>query len=273
MKLLAIKKQTAQLIKNNIINPDDYLLDLVVKELKQNNDNFKTSTIEVDDNYTWNFNMQETVYLINVIENFITQYNFNEETKNNFYTRFSIPKRHGGRRYLIDPNPALKTVQRTILNYLQNTLNICHHNSAHAFTQERDAYTNAVQHKNHKCIIELDIKDFFPSITKEVLIQEMDRNIILHNVFKLYHKLCDYIVLIATLDGVLPQGSPLSPFLTNVVMHYFDYTICKKMRNKEFPRYTYTRYADDMCFSANAFSYIKDVLQKHKKHFMKYHQH
>lgn len=266
MKLYTFEKKNIQNNHSNYTSNDEFLISLFDIDKNQktelNETDFTTLTVEVKEskNYVINVDLLNSMNL--KIENFFDEYNFNEETKNNFYRRFSIPKRHGGMRHLIDPYPELKSIQRQVLEYLQDTLGIKHHNVAHAFTPHRDAYTNAIQHKDNTCIIELDIKDFFNNIKTQTLDNELRRNFILYKCNQLQPNFITNICKLATLDGCLPQGSPLSPFLTNVVMCNFDYKVCKCMREETLARYKYTRYADDMCFSAKAFSHIKTFLTK-----------
>lgn len=184
------------------------------------------------------------------------------EKKEDLYREFRIPKRKGGYRYLIEPREDLKLLQKEMLNYLQEDLNIQVHHCAHAFIKNKDAYTNAKQHKDNKCFITLDLKDFFPSITEEILEKELRRNAKLYDLDKKTKDFIKELVWLSTYKGALPQGSPLSPFLSNIVMHIFDYTLSYRMFHKKIDRYTYTRYADDMCFSAKAFGHVKTFLNQ-----------
>lgn len=265
MKLYTFEKNTTKDSYKNYNSNDDFLLYLInqkEQDTELEEKTFTNITVEVEDDKKYNIYQKRLLDINSKMIDFFIEYNFTEETKTNFYKRFSIPKRHGGIRKLIDPNPELKRVQREVLDYLQNTLGIKHHNVAHAFTPHRDAYTNAIQHKDSTCIIELDIKDFFTNITTETLRKELNRNFLIYKCNEICPDFISNICRLATLDGCLPQGSPLSPFLTNVVMCYFDYKVCKCMREGTLARYRYTRYADDMCFSSKAFSHIKTFLDK-----------
>ena len=95
------------------------------------------------------------------------------EKKNEYYREFKIPKRKGGFRYLIEPVEHLKTCQQRILGYLTDYLKIIPHNASHAFTKQRDAFTNAEVHKESDYIIKFDFADFFPSITKDILKKQL----------------------------------------------------------------------------------------------------
>lgn len=210
-------------------------------------------TSQID--YIFNLNREQFIYMLALMKNFCDSTNF-LENKELFYTRFKIPKRSGGFRDLINPREDLKHLQKTLLDFMQNNLKILPHNSAHGFTKNRDAVTNAYTHINSKFLITMDIKDFFPSITKELLLHSLKNNAILS--YSELSSFLQYLTEIATLDNVLPQGSPLSPFLSNIVLHEFDYELIEAMKNNIIPKYTYSRYADDICLSAKK---LKDVQQ------------
>lgn len=195
----------------------------------------------------------------------ISNFRVNNTDKNELYRKFRIPKRKGGFRNLIEPREDLKILQKDVLNFIQYDLRIQVHHSAHAFVKSKDAYTNAYQHKDSNCFITLDIKNFFPSINEAILKNELNRNAIIYALNYRVANFIDEVVWLATYEDVLPQGSPLSPFLSNIVMHIFDYTVSYQMSLGLLPRYKYTRYADDMCFSAKKFSHIGTFINSLKE--------
>ena len=66
---------------------------------------------------------------------------------------------------------------------------------------------------------------------------------------------------LAFLDGGLPQGTPISPLITNVMMIPIDYQLYKKLRDFNGNRFVYTRYADDFTISSKYAFKFKDVEQ------------
>jgi hypothetical protein len=81
------------------------------------------------------------------------------------YTRFTIPKRRGGERTIEAPSDKLKALQRRVLHRLLNPLPM--HESATGFVQGRSIVDNARPHVESGVVINLDLADFFPSITIE----------------------------------------------------------------------------------------------------------
>lgn len=215
-------------------------------------------------------NHKETIdFLTNSMLDFL-----NNNNKEEHYREFKIPKRKGGYRHLIEPSEELKTLQQSVLSFLNLRLQIIPHNAAHAFTKQRDAYTNAEVHKNSDYVIKFDFKDFFPSITTELLKSKLLTISHFQAINNINNTFIDALCEIATYKGALPQGSPLSPFLSNLVMVEFDYEIYNKMEKGELPHYRYSRYADDLTFSASFPGKLKELESKIKMILAtKYHNH
>jgi hypothetical protein len=79
------------------------------------------------------------------------------------YIRFKIPKKTGGERLISAPMPRLKTAQYWILVNIMEKLEL--HDAAHGFRRDRSIVSNAQPHVGAEVIINLDLKDFFPSIS------------------------------------------------------------------------------------------------------------
>lgn len=112
----------------------------------------------------------------------------------------------------------------------------------------------------------MDLKDFFNSITGEWL-KNMLKEVY---PFKMIEdEYLDDIVRIALLNGTLPQGSHLSPLLTNLAMVPIDYEITEALHSYFGHHYVYTRYADDITISCkekfnadNIIGVIKAIFRK-----------
>jgi retron-type reverse transcriptase len=83
--------------------------------------------------------------------------------KTSHYIRFQIPKKTGGKRDISVPMPQLKQAQEWILHNILEKLEL--HNAAHGFRCGRSIVTNAQPHLGAEAIVNIDLKDFFPSIS------------------------------------------------------------------------------------------------------------
>lgn len=153
------------------------------------------------------------------------------------YRKFKIPKRRGGIREISAPYPALLECQQWIN---ENILaNIPIHNSAHAYIKTRSIISNATPHLGQKCLLHMDLKDFFPSIELAQVIKVFRNLGYSRNVAYYLSKLC-------CLDDVLPQGAATSPNLSNIVSYGLDVRLSGIAKSYDL---RYTRYADDITFS------------------------
>jgi RNA-directed DNA polymerase len=140
-------------------------------------------------------------------------------------------------RTISAPNSELKQEQKRILNEI--LINIPLHRCAAGFVDGKNIKDNALSHVGAECILNIDLRNFFDTITKDQVYKALISN-------GLSEEDADYISDICTLKGRTPQGAPTSPILSNIVAKPMDkkiYTLCKSMD------ITYTRYADDLTFS------------------------
>ena len=155
------------------------------------------------------------------------------------YRNFLIRKKSGGVRELSAPHYTLKYVQTWIYENILSKVKVNY--CAHGFCPKKSIVTNARVHVSNKYLLKLDLKDFFPSITQNQVI----------NVFRSLgysNHVAFYLGSICCVDGHLPQGAPTSPALSNIIAHHLDNRllgVAKKMG------YKYTRYADDLAFSGD----------------------
>ena len=143
------------------------------------------------------------------------------------YRQFQIPKKSGGVRAITAPEGELKEVLRT-LAYIFSELYIPT-KEATAFITGRSILDNALPHTGRNYVLNLDLSDFFTSITAEM-------------VQRTYPNLNDHRVC-----NVLPQGSPASPVLSNICAMTLDHRLAGLAKRFHL---TYTRYADDITFSS-----------------------
>jgi RNA-directed DNA polymerase len=166
------------------------------------------------------------------------------------YKIFQIPKRNGGQRTIKAPIDALKLLQHRLSDLLQdcvddiNTANQRKDRTAHGFKRKRSIITNARQHRHRRWVFNVDLEDFFPSINfgrvRGFLLKNRD--------FELHEDVATVIAQIACHENSLPQGSPCSPVISNLIAHLLDMRLVKLASEAGC---TYSRYADDLTFSTN----------------------
>jgi len=168
----------------------------------------------------------------------------NTQVPKEYYT-FRIPKASGGTRKIEAPSEVLKQHHHNILRELNN-LRILPHDAAYAYTSGRAAIDAIITHQRAgaRWFLKLDIKEFFPSTTKNLMQQKLANIYPLSEREGLTERLADTATN-AELQS--PQGSPLSPMLTNLVLLDFDIRLTKELKRTGF---TYTRYADDLLISS-----------------------
>jgi hypothetical protein len=159
------------------------------------------------------------------------------------YKHYTIPKASGGVRHIDEPEEELKELQKQIVTTMQSAeINTTHW--AYAYVPNRCAINMAEQHQSSNWVLKIDLKNFFPSINRQLLKTQLMKN---YHIDKISEYLnIDNLITIALLNDQLPQGSPLSPYLSNLVMVEFDWIL----RNRLPKNQIYTRYADDMIISS-----------------------
>jgi len=166
------------------------------------------------------------------------------------YVTFDIPKRAGGKRTIAAPIAQLKLAQSRLSDLLQNCVEeiattsgrVDH--SSHGFTRKRSIATNARMHRHRRWVFNTDIQDFFGSINFGRVWAFFQRN----RDFALQPRVATAIAQLACHQNALPQGSPCSPVISNLIGHILDIRLIKLA---QMHGCTYSRYADDLTFSTN----------------------
>lgn len=198
----------------------------------------------IDNNLPVVFDTKHLSLLIGIKAPELTKMVFLEDL---YYTTNQIPKKSGGYRELDMPAVELKYIQRWILKNI-----LCHINisgCAVGFCPEKSIVTNAQKHINKHCIVNMDIKDFFPSISFERVYRIFSYYGYTNEVSFVLAKLC-------TFHGRLPQGSPASPYLSNISCLKLDARLNALSEKYESD---YSRYADDITFSSR--NDIKSIIK------------
>jgi RNA-directed DNA polymerase len=173
------------------------------------------------------------------------------------YVRFQVPKRSGGTRELSAPHHDLSACQQWILMHILEKIPV--REPAHGFVPGRSTMTNAVPHVGRQVLLNADLKEFFPTITfprVKGIFQALGYSPAVATILALLCTECPRrkiqyagrVYHVATGPRSLPQGACTSPALSNLIARRLDARlagIAKKLG------WTYTRYADDLTFSAN----------------------
>lgn len=221
-------------------------------------------------------NLLDDVNFAKIVEQFLRfneKYNtlINTEDKSKLYHSFKIPKRSGGLRQINAPTPPLMEALRELKIIFEDFMFATYHTSAFAYVKGRSTIDALKRHQGNKSkwFLKLDFHDFFGSTTKEFLRQQL-KMIFPFNVLyeKSWEEPLETALSLCFLNGGLPQGTPISPMLTNLMMIPVDHALSKHLREHS-PHLVYTRYADDLLISGDLkFDYkqvcdeIKGVLDK-----------
>lgn len=156
------------------------------------------------------------------------------------YTNFSIPKSDGSQRLISVPPPHLLWLQRQLLSLLAGAYQP--KQCIHGFCEGRSILTNAEMHLGARFVVNVDLKDFFPSIHFGRV-----EGVFRASPFSLPPEVATVAAQICCRDdGILPQGAATSPLISNLVCRQLDNAMLEFA--KRF-RLRYSRYADDLTFS------------------------
>ena len=201
------------------------------------------------------------------------------------YKKFEISKKSGGLRTIYAPKDELKELQRRLSTYLQD----CHKEielhrlsnhqqisiksfSSFAFRPKIklelsnrilhfDIYNHALKHTNKKFVLNLDLENFFETITFSRIVGYFIKN----ESFLLEKDIAILIAQICTIrasqneEGFLPQGSPTSPVISNLIANILDIKI---LRLAQKHKINYSRYADDITLSTNMREFPREIAYK-----------
>lgn len=181
-----------------------------------------------------------------------------EKPRDDLYRSFKIPKKTRGFREINAPQDELMTALRELKMILENIFvpkgYAVYHTSAFAYLKGRNPYDCVTRHQQNesKWKVSLDFHDFFGSVTLDFTMR----------MFSSVYPYClitenprgreelEKALELGFLHGGLPQGTPLSPFITNVIMVPIDFTLANTLRNFDQNSFVYTRYADDIFISS-----------------------
>jgi RNA-directed DNA polymerase len=157
------------------------------------------------------------------------------------YKVFTVPKKSGGTRQISAPASPIKVIQRNLKQVLETVYKP--KPSTHGFVIGRSIVSNARLHKKRRYVLNVDLENYFPTIHFGRV-----RGMFMGNPYHLNDEVATILAQICCHNGVLPQGAPTSPIISNMICARLD---AKLQQLAKEHLCTYSRYADDITFSTN----------------------
>ena len=163
--------------------------------------------------------------------------------------RVWIPKAGGGQRGLGIPDVVDRMVQQAVLQVMSPHYDPSFHPSSHGFRPERSCHTAIAEARTYLedgygWVVDLDLEKFFDRVHHDRLLARLAQRIADHRLLRLIRRMLKAKVVMP--DGVVvrteegtPQGGPLSPLLSNIVLDELDHEMARR-------GYHFARYADDV---------------------------
>lgn len=256
---------TLQHRKPRQLSWEDVIMDKFVMNDFTNDKSNSTSTITRKYDEVPN----EVIKKINVeaMINWLRKFNSESESlfnkdRQSLYTTFRIPKQTGGFRRIDAPCEELQDQLKKLVRFISDDCGVLYHTSAFAYVKERSIVDCVRKHQKNESnwFLKTDFSGFFPNTTLEFAMNMLSKIFPLSEICKVeegYTELKKAISL-GFLNGGLPQGTVLSPMLTNVFMIPIDHKLFNELAGRKL---VYTRYADDIHISAQEKFPFKDIVK------------
>lgn len=155
---------------------------------------------------------------------------------------------------LIQKSQELKDYHTFLNNILFKYMRV--HKCVYSYQQNLSVYDAIYLHKDSNSYFKTDIKNFFHSIDKELVVQYLENNISQYPVSQDIAKYFSYISDIVIYDNHLPVGFSTSPSISNAILYDFDNVMEKYC---EMNNIIYTRYSDDLIFSSQDYVILQNL--------------
>ncbi len=156
------------------------------------------------------------------------------------YQVFERVKRSGGMRKISASQGKLKRTQRLLLEEFLPRVPMPAH--VHGCVKGRSIATNAEVHVNQEVVVNIDLTDFFGTISRETVVG------ILRQRYNCDYESSQALASLMTFENSLPQGAPTSPLLANLAALDLDaelIRICSVVATAKVGNFQYSRYVDD----------------------------
>lgn len=176
-------------------------------------------------------------------------YQFYKIPSDKRYEAFVVTKKTGGLRTIHAPSRVIKNIQRRLNEILRNIY--VPKPVVFGFTSGKNIVDNANKHKKKNWVLNIDLKEFFPSINFGRV-----RGMFMHKPYNLPTDVATFLAQICCFDNSLPQGAPTSPIISNMICAKMDGQL-QDLAWKH--RCFYTRYADDITFSTTLHKFPSEI--------------
>lgn len=177
--------------------------------------------------------------------------------------RVDIPKPNGDKRMLGIPSVIDRVIQQALVNVLEPVFDPQFSEFSYGFRKGRNAHQAVLQAQSYvkngnKWVVELDLSKFFDRVNHDILMNRVARVVEDKKILKLIRR---YLNAGIMEDGIVkprsegvPQGGPLSPLLSNIILTELD-------RELEKRGHKFCRYADDCNIYVKSEEAAKRVLE------------
>jgi RNA-directed DNA polymerase len=155
-----------------------------------------------------------------------------------YYSKFERRKRTGGTRLICASQGRLKWLQRAFLDGFLAPIEMPPH--VQGCVKGRSARTNAELHVNKEVVINIDLRDFFGSVSLNMVTQ------LFIDKLAFEEEAAEIFAALVAMDGLLPQGAPTSPAIANLIALKLDDDILRICSQASC---SYSRYVDDITIS------------------------
>ena len=173
------------------------------------------------------------------------------------YSSFTVPKKDGTKRQIDSPCLNLKKIQKKISIVLTDKYNNRLEPNIFGFRPKLSIKDNAKFHTNERrsahrnVIVKFDVANFFPSISYQRI------KLLAKKLFHFSNGASNLFAMLTTYQGRLPQGSPCSPIISNLICFRLDHRL---MEMSQKAQSKFSRYADDVTFSLNNENHLQDLV-------------
>ncbi len=228
--------------------------------------------------------------MISVLEEFNEQHaNLFDADRKSLYETFYIPKKSRGLREINAPVPELMDALRQLKTIFETNMFALYHTSAFAYIKGRCTIDCIKRHQQNrsKWFAKLDFSDFFGSTTEEFVFSMFSQIFPFSEIVKRKDGLeaLKKALSLCFLNGGLPQGTPISPIITNIMMIPIDHQVCNELRKFSMPitktSYTEEFYQPRVNYNKNSEGYADptahlclrkvkhtEVIDNQKQHFV-----